>query len=82
MTAQLFEHAQRAGHPAVMMRHDRGPGRGGGGEGGGGGGEGGGGGHGRGGGGGDGGGTSTVSTQWKYYRMDPKAFLQMGLLKV
>ena len=23
-----------------------------------------------------------VQTQWKYYRMDPKAFLTMGLLKV
>jgi hypothetical protein len=23
-----------------------------------------------------------VTTRWKYYRMDPKAFLQMGILKV
>ena len=23
-----------------------------------------------------------VTTQWKYYRMDPKAFMQMGVLKV
>ena len=25
---------------------------------------------------------STVATRWKYYRMDPKAFLAMGILKV
>ena len=23
-----------------------------------------------------------VETRWKYYRMDPKAFMQMGILKV
>ena len=28
------------------------------------------------------GGESKVSTRWKYYRMDPKAFLSMGILKV
>ena len=28
------------------------------------------------------GGESQVSTRWKYYRMDPKAFLAMGILKV
>merc|ERR1719409_1098279 len=28
------------------------------------------------------GGESKVSTRWKYYRMDPKAFLAMGILKV
>ena len=27
------------------------------------------------------GGDSRVSTRWKYYRMDPKAFLAMGILK-
>ena len=27
-------------------------------------------------------GESRVSTRWKYYRMDPKAFLAMGILKV
>ena len=30
----------------------------------------------------DTGGESTVATRWKYYRMDPKAFLAMGILKV
>ena len=27
-------------------------------------------------------GSSKVNTRWKYYRMDPKAFLEMGILKV
>ena len=26
--------------------------------------------------------SGAVSTRWKYYRMDPKAFMQMGILKV
>ena len=25
---------------------------------------------------------AVVTTKWKYYRMDPKAFLSMGILKV
>ena len=31
---------------------------------------------------GGGGSSDRVTTKWKYYRMDPKAFLQMGILKV
>ena len=27
------------------------------------------------------GGSGAVTTRWKYYRMDPKAFMQMGILK-
>ena len=27
-------------------------------------------------------GGGAVTTRWKYYRMDPKAFMQMGILKV
>ena len=32
--------------------------------------------------GGGAGGDGAVTTRWKYYRMDPKAFMQMGILKV